>query len=182
MHYHFVRVCVCMIIRSARAAYVLSHSVEQTHTRSGSPILSHTHTHTESAAPTNWTKSRLLAPTAEHGSGPCELFLSLYLLPLPTLSRLPLPLLSVSAALLPLHSSACELNELKRLCQCLFNERRQRTWQRLRQRQRSRVDPSWMSLKWRSLCKYWRGKELEERGRRNSLHVCLGCTKLARSY
>lgn len=181
MHYHCVSVCVYDYSECARCLCTLVlNSRTNTHTQPLSHSL--THTHTESAAPTNWTKSRLLAPTAEHGSGPCALFLSLYLLPLPTLSRLPLPLLSVCAVLLPLHSSACELNELKRLCQCLFNERRQRTWQRLRQRQRSRVDPSWMSLKWRSLCKYWRGKELEERGRRNSLHVCLGCTKLARSY
>lgn len=166
-------VCVCEIIRSARAAYVLSHSAANTHTHTdahaGALPLSHTHahTHTESAAPTNWTKSRLLAPTEALASA---LSLSLSAPTAYALSA-PQPLLSLflSAVLLPLHSSACEVNELQRLCQCLFNERRQRTWQRLwlwqRQRQRSRVDPSWMSLKWRSLCKYWRGKELEERRR-----------------
>lgn len=162
---------VCVRLFGVRALLMYSRTQQQTHThtQTHTQALSHslTHTHTESAAPTNWTKSRLLAPTEALASA---LSLSLSAPTAYALSA-PQPLLSLflSAVLLPLHSSACEVNELQRLCQCLFNERRQRTWQRLwlwqRQRQRSRVDPSWMSLKWRSLCKYWRGKELEERRR-----------------
>lgn len=144
----------------ARCLCTLALSRINTHTQTQPLSHSLTHMQTESVAPTNWTKSRLLAPTAEQR--PCALSLSICSHSLRSLGSHCLCSLSLCAVLLPLHSSACEVNELQRLCQCLFNERRQRTWQRLRQRQRSLVDPSWMSLKWRSLCKYWRGKELEE--------------------
>lgn len=156
-----------------RALLMYSRTQQNKHThrrrRRRSPTLSHTRTqraqlqligqsraclHLQQSTPAALARSfSLLAPTAYALSAPTATSLSLFL--------------ALCVVLLPLHSSACEVNELQRLCQCLFNERRQRTWQRLRQRQRSRsrVDPSWMSLKWRSLCKYWRGKELEERRR-----------------